>query len=81
MIKTIVTPQNNSILLSIPNNYIGKEIEVLLYSKEEVAEEKPKIKKTMADFWGTLSDQTANEMLKEVEESRKGWEDRLKKQF
>ena len=26
MIRTIVTPQNNNIHLSIPNNYIGKEI-------------------------------------------------------
>ena len=35
MIKTVVIPQNNLLHLAIPNNYIGKEIEILLYSKDE----------------------------------------------
>ncbi|MBL0051064.1 MAG: hypothetical protein IPP29_05790 [Bacteroidetes bacterium] len=43
MIKTIVTPQNNSLLLAIPNKYIGKEIEILFYAKEEVIEQTAKI--------------------------------------
>jgi hypothetical protein len=81
MIRTIVTPQNNNLTVSIPNNYIGKEIEVLLYSKEELGEEIPKQKKKMSDFWGTLSDQTATEMLQEVEQGRKEWDERLQKQF
>ena len=81
MIKTTITPQNNNLHLSIPNSYIGKEIEVLLYAKDEVVQEKAKPKKTMADFWGTISDKTAIELHKEVEESRKSWDERLKKQF
>jgi hypothetical protein len=82
MIKTIAIPQNNNYNLAIPNSYIGKKIEILFYALDEVAEEKKVMpKKTMADFWGTLSDETAKELHKEVEESRSGWEERLNKQF
>ena len=82
MIKTVAIPQNNSYNLAIPNNYIGKEIEILMYALDEVAEEKmPAPQKTMADFWGSISDDTAAELRKHVEESRNSWEERLDKQF
>ncbi len=35
----------------------------------------------MGDFWGILSDTTAQNLHKEVEESRNGWEQRIKQQF
>ena len=40
MIRTVVTPKNTDLHLSIPKDYIGKQIEVLLYTTEEVTEEK-----------------------------------------
>ena len=82
MIKTIITPQNNNYNLVIPNNYIGKKIEVIFYSLDEVDEDISALpKKTMADFWGILSDETASNLHKEVEESRKNWEERYNKQL
>lgn len=39
MIKTIITPRNNSLNLVIPNNYIGQEKEVLLYAKDTIRRE------------------------------------------
>ncbi|MEA5460504.1 hypothetical protein VB796_15725 [Arcicella sp. LKC2W] len=82
MIKTIVIPQNNSYNLAIPSNYIGKKIEILFYSLDEVMEEKVVTpKKTMADLWGRISIETGDELNKEVEEGRKSWEERLNKQF
>ena len=73
MIKTVVTPQNNNINLSIPNSYIGKEIEVLLYAKEELAEEKQKPKKSMADFSGVLSENDYQSLKEHTEQARKEW--------
>ena len=58
---------------------LAKTIEITYLSLEEL-EQKPQ-GKTMGDFWGILSDETAQAMRKEVEESRKGWEERYKKQF
>ena len=82
MIKTITIPQNNSFSLTIPNNYIGKKIEILMYALDEVEDEKPAApKKTMADFWGSISDATAKELHKSTEDSRNSWEERLNKQF
>jgi hypothetical protein len=75
MIRTIVTPQNNNLTVSIPNNYIGKEIEVLLYSKEELGEEvnEKKTKKTMADFRGILSENDYLSLKTHTEKSREEW--------
>ncbi len=82
MTKTVVTPKNGSYNLAIPEEYIGKQIEILLYSLDEVAEErKAPAKKTMADFWGVISDETANKLQQHLKESRDGWEERIKGQF
>jgi len=41
----------------------------------------PTPKKKLSELAGTLSHETAEAMLKYVEESRNEWEERLKKQF
>ena len=73
MIKKVITPQNNSLYLAIPNSYIGKEIEVLLYSKDELLQEKISPKKTMADFSGILSDSDYHSLKSHTEQARKEW--------
>ena len=74
MIKTIVTPKNNTLHLAIPNNYIGREIEVLLYAKDELEEGKIKPKKTMADFAGVLSEKDCQSLKSHAEQARKEWD-------
>lgn len=82
MIKTVVVPQNNNFNIVIPNQYVGKKIEILVYALDEVAEEESiPIKKTMADFLGTLSDATANDLHQHLTESRNSWEERINKQL
>lgn len=61
MTRTSMIPQQTDILLSIPSKYVGKKIEVLLYSVEEIIEETPP-QVTMADFWGKLSDESAQKI-------------------
>jgi len=73
MIKTIVTPKNNTLHLAIPNSYIGREIEVLLYAKDELEEGKIKPKKTMADFAGVLSEKDYQALKSHAEQARKEW--------
>ena len=73
MIKTIVIPQNNTLYLAIPNSYIGREIEVLLYAKDEVEEEKTTPKKTMANFTGILSEKNYQSLKSHTEQARKEW--------
>jgi hypothetical protein len=71
MIRTVIIPTNTNINLSIPEDYIGKPIEITFLALEEL-EHKP-VKKTMADFWGVISDNTAAILHKQVEENRDEW--------
>jgi hypothetical protein len=36
MIRTVLTPQNNNFVFPIPNEYIGKELEIIVFPKDEV---------------------------------------------
>ncbi len=74
MIKTVVIPQKNTFNLLIPNNYIGKKVEILLYSLDEVIEEKNSTpKKSMADFNGILSETDYQSLKTYTEEARSEW--------
>ena len=74
MIKTTIVPQENSIHLSIPNNYIGKEIEVLLYPKEELTGQKSAKINKASRFKGLLSDAEAEKYHEYVKKARSEWE-------
>jgi hypothetical protein len=73
MVKTVVTPKNNSIYLDIPDNYIGREIEVLLYAKDELQEENVKPKKNLVNFMGVLSENDYQSLKLHTEQARKEW--------
>lgn len=54
MIRTIITPQNQDLSIHIPEDYVGKQVEVLLYTIDEIREEKKAIKKH-SEFRGKLN--------------------------
>jgi len=74
MIKAIAIPQDNILTLTIPSDYIGKKLEILVYSIDEVMKER-NATMTMSDFWGTISDETAHDLHKQTSEGRNGWEE------
>jgi hypothetical protein len=75
MIKTIITPQHNSYPLQIPENYIGKKVEVLFYALEEVMEEKQAITtKKPSDFFGSLSKEDGEQFQQYITKTRNEWE-------
>ena len=81
MIKTLATPQNNNFNLRIPDDYVGKNIEIIFYALDEIGQQKDMTpKKSMGDFWGKISDETAQDLQKQVEAGRNDWEPRLKNQ-
>lgn len=74
MYKAIVTPTNAQIM--IPNYYVGKKIEVLVYTVDEIRTENNSIatpKRKPSDFVGCISQDTAKQMLTNIEESRNEW--------
>jgi hypothetical protein len=78
MIRTVVVPQNNQLFVAIPNSYIGKEVEVFLYAKEELTGEpvevKPLEKVSMAHFRGMLTAEETDQLQDYVTKSRLEWE-------
>lgn len=68
MVRTIITPTDTHINLLIPNGYVGKPIEITFLALEEL--EQKHARKPMADFWGTISDETAHKMHEQLEQSR-----------
>ena len=75
MVRTIITPENNHLSLSIPNSYVGKKIEVLYYALDEIKEEETPVKaNTMARFRGILTAEEANQLQEYVKKSREEWD-------
>jgi hypothetical protein len=74
MIRTVVTPDKDSILVSIPLAYVGKRVEVLVYSEEEAKPAPSTI--DLASFSGALklTDKQLTDFLRYVEQSRDEWE-------
>lgn len=71
MVRTIITPAQTSIQVSVPKDYVGKPVEVTCLALDEL-ESKPS-QQTMSDFFGTLSDESYNELKVQTEQARKEW--------
>lgn len=77
MIQTVVVPESNELHLILPLDYIGKNLNVICYSDEEVNNivsfPNVNIKKKPSDFIGTLSKEEGEKMQEYVIKSRSEW--------
>jgi hypothetical protein len=71
MVRTIVTPKDTDLHLTLDKEYVGKP-KVTYLSLEELVP-KPSLK-TMGDFWGILSDETAEILRENVKQMRGEWD-------
>ena len=74
MVRTTVIPQNTDLHLNIPANYVGKEVEVFLYAKEELVEEKTPVHNNSAKFKGLLSENEALKYDEYLKQARTEWD-------
>lgn len=77
MIKQRIKPENGSITINIPDNYKGKELEVLIYSDDDVSLEtklKSKKKFNPEEAWGILSKEEAEKYRQHLKEVRDSWD-------
>jgi len=74
MVRTIITPADTNVKLSIPSDYVGRKLEVMYYPVDELVEENPLAVKTMAAFRGILSEAEGNDLQEYVKKSREEWE-------
>lgn len=72
MVRTVITPNDTQIVVSISKEYIGKPIEITVVALDEI--ENPKSPKTMGNFFGILSDSEYESLKLHTESSRKEWD-------
>jgi len=76
MIRTLITPENQDISLHVPESYIGKQIEVLMYDIDELKQQEATNKKKPSDFRGKLklSDDQYKDFQSHLKDIRDEWE-------
>ncbi len=61
MIQTTIVPKNTTVHINIPQNYVGKKVQALVYIDEEITETANLLlTQNPSDFLETLSTEEAN---------------------
>jgi len=76
MIRTLVTPDNQDISIHIPADYVGRQVEVLLYAIDELNQTTAPIKKKPSDFRGklNLTEDQYQDFQQHLKDIRNEWE-------
>ena len=76
MIRTTIIPSNKSIVLVVPEEYVGKKIEVLMFDTEEVNQPSELTVNALkpSQLRGFLSKDRAKAMQQHIEQSRGEWD-------
>lgn len=70
MINTHLTPTDGNISIKVPQDYIGKQVEVLMYKVDELVDIQATKPLTMSAYKGLLSKAEATELQDLVSKSR-----------
>ena len=75
MIRTLITPEKQDVSIHIPESYIGKQVEVLLYAVDELTHQDISEKKKPSDFRGALNltDDQYKDFQNHLNEIRDEW--------
>ena len=75
MIHQVIVSNQNPMTIQIPENYLGKELEVIVFEKEEGKKSSERqTQKDLSKFIGILSKEDADKLHKHVNQSRDEWE-------
>jgi hypothetical protein len=76
MIRTIITPDQADIQISVPPSYVGRKLEVMLYPVDELIEAVVKTPgaKRPSDFAGTLSKEEGEKFHDYLKQARSEWD-------
>jgi len=71
MVRTVITPSQTDVKLMMPDNYIGKKVEIIFFALDDLEENQPK--KTMGDFLGLLPENEYLQLEKHTTQARTEW--------
>jgi hypothetical protein len=72
MVRTILKPAHSSFTLQLPDDLIGKTVEVIAFEVEDI-EEKPIQKLKPSQLRGFLSAEAAQKMQEKIQKDRDEW--------
>ena len=70
MMKIKLIPTSNSIVLSVPDNYVGKELEVLIYAQDEIVDGKVKKTDNAAQYKGLFTKEEGERFHQYLKDSK-----------
>ena len=71
MVRTIVIPEQNNVLLSMPDTYIGKTVEITFLALDELSLPSQKM---MGDFVGLLPSEDYQQLKNHTQQARSEWD-------
>jgi hypothetical protein len=76
MTRTTITPSSSNVLLAVPEKYIGRKIEVLMFDVDEVTTQPVTSTNKLkpSQLRGFLSKETAENLQKHIQKSRNEWD-------
>lgn len=81
MIRTFITPtkRNYNLVLELPEDYLGQELELIVFKKQEglVAEKKINPIKLSDKYRGVFSEEDAKSFNDHTQQMRKEWNNTL----
>lgn len=77
MVRTILTPQQQNITIAVPQKYVGKLIEVLLFAVDEPVVNKDIKNDNSARFKGLLTNVEAEKFHTYLKQTRSEWDRNL----
>ena len=74
MIRTTIVPENTNLQLSIPKDYVGKQVEVLVFTTDEIKENESETH-NVSNLRGKLqlTDEQYLDFQKYIKDSRSEW--------
>lgn len=76
MIRTTLIPTENNIVLEVPEYYIGKTIEVLIFDTAEIHHKESEVSSPLkpSQLRGFLSQDSAKSLQQHIGQSRTEWD-------
>lgn len=74
MVRTLVTPQQQNISIHLPSEYVGKQVEVLVYAVDELTEEKKTALPNAAKYKGIFTREEGDKFNEHINQARSEWD-------
>lgn len=73
MVRKHLIPESSNLVVSIPQEYIGKNVEVIIFAEEDMHDDKP-VKRGLSKYKGALTKEQAANFQEFSKQIREEWE-------